>query len=127
MEGDSIVVLGIQYFVFLFLIALIINSVFHAVTIIRDSKANKSPLIQMVVAFVFGVLITLFLGRGVLSALGISPSMSGIEWLVTGLVLAAGSDSLNVLQSLAAESKPEVEGGAVPETVQVSGQIRVRR
>lgn len=116
----------VSYFVLLFLAALIINSAVHIGSLIHDRKT--ASLIQLVIAFGVGVALTFGLGHGVLAALNIAPGQTLLDSLVTGLTLAAASDNLNIVQALGADvpQKP-AQPGALPDTVQVSGQIKVQR
>jgi hypothetical protein len=119
---------NVSYFVLLFLIALAINSVFHAAQLVRDWRQNGMAVIQMGLAFALGAAIAVASGRGVLSELHVLGPGNGVDWLATGLALATGVDNLSILQALGSDApKPTTEPGAVPQVVEVSGQIRVQR
>lgn len=120
-------VADIPYFVLLVLLALVINWALHVVTMFDDPRANRMALVQMAVAFGVGVVLTIARhGQGVLAALGFSPG-AGIDAILTGLALAAGTDNLNILQSLGAAVPKKAEAGPVPDVVQVEGSVTVLR
>jgi hypothetical protein len=122
---------GISYFVLLLLLVLVINWLFHVHALSSAWRENKRQLLQIGIAFVAGALFAWLSHRGVLSALHILPEGGGLDSLVTGAVIAIGSDNLSLLQTLGGQAgAPQAPsagaaGGAIPDVVQVSGQVRL--
>ena len=125
---------GISYFVLLLLIVLVINWLFHVHALSTAWRENKRQLLQIGIAFVAGALFAWFSGHGVLTALHLLPEGGSLDSLVTGAVIAIGSDNLSLLQTLggqagaahaAAPAGASGVGGAIPDVVQVSGQVRL--
>lgn len=122
---------GISYFVLLLLMVLMINWLFHVHALGSAWRENKRQLLQMGIAFAAGALFAWFSRHGVLWALHLVPEGGGLDSLVTGAVIAIGSDNLSLLQTLGGHAAaPQAAaaggaGGAIPDVVQVSGQVRL--
>jgi hypothetical protein len=72
-----------------------------------------------------------FTHHGLLSALHL-PGEGPLDWIVTGLILATGSEQLTTLQALGGAAHAPVPAQAagvpgVPEVMHVSGQVRVTK